>query len=80
MKRIPLAVLLTLAAASVAPSAFADSNQRLIPAGSLISCSTGDSKISSKTTAVGDPILCKVEHRRGDFMLPYDSYLGGELS
>jgi hypothetical protein len=52
----------------------------LIPAGSLVSCTTGDGKISSKTTAIGDPVLCKVEHRRGDFMLPYGSYLGGEFS
>ncbi len=63
----------------VAPRLFADS-QRLIPAGSLVSCTTGDARISSKTTAPGDPVLCKVEHRRGDFMLPYGSYLGGEFS
>ncbi len=61
------------------PQLFADS-QRLIPAGSLVSCTTGDARISSKTTAPGDPVLCKVEHRRGDFMLPYGSYLGGEFS
>lgn len=64
----------------LAPPLFADAGQRLIPAGSLVSCSTGDGKISPKTTAVGDPVLCKVEHRRGDFMLPYDSYLGGEFA
>jgi hypothetical protein len=29
---------------------------------------------------MGDPVLCKVQHRRGDFMLPYGSYLGGEFS
>ncbi|HLI03744.1 MAG TPA: hypothetical protein VKU93_05675 [Terracidiphilus sp.] len=63
----------------LAPRLFADS-QRLIPAGSLVSCTTGDARISSKTTAPGDPVLCKVEHRRGDFMLPYGSYLGGEFS
>lgn len=63
----------------LAPQLFADS-QRLIPAGSLVSCTTGDARISSKTTAPGDPVLCKVEHRRGDFMLPYGSYLGGEFS
>ena len=64
----------------VAPPLFADAGQQLIPAGSLVSCTTGDARISSKTTAVGDPVLCKVEHRRGDFMLPYGSYLGGEFS
>jgi len=25
-------------------------------------------------------VLCKVEHKRGDFMLPYGSYLGGEFA
>lgn len=63
----------------LAPQLFADS-QRLIPAGSLVSCTTGDARISSKTTAPGDPVLCKVQHRHGDFMLPYGSYLGGEFS
>ena len=64
----------------LAPPLFADAGQQLIPAGSLVSCTTGDGRISSKTTAVGDPVLCKVEHRRGDFMLPYGSYLGGEFA
>jgi hypothetical protein len=64
----------------LAPPLFADAGQRLIPAGSLVSCTTGDARISSKTTAVGDPVLCKVEHKRGDFMLPYGSYLGGEFA
>jgi hypothetical protein len=76
MKRIPLAVLTLL----LTPPLFADMGTHLIPAGSLVSCSTGDGRISSKTTAIGDPVLCKVEHRRGDFMLPYGSYLGGEFA
>ena len=76
MKRNSLIVLLAL----LAPPLFADAGQRLIPAGSLISCTTGDSRISSKTTSVGDPILCKVQFRRGDFMMPYGSYLGGEFT
>ncbi len=76
MKRIPLALLTLL----LTPPLFADVGTHLIPAGSLVSCTTGDGKISSKTTAIGDPILCKVEHRRGDFMLPYGSYLGGEFA
>jgi len=52
----------------------------MIPAGALVSCTTGDGRISSKTTAVGDPVLCKVNFHRGDFMLPYGSYLGGNFS
>ncbi len=62
------------------PSLFADAGSRMIPAGALVSCTTGDGKISSKTTAVGDPVLCKVQFQRGDFMLPYDSYLGGQFA
>lgn len=76
MKRTTVVVLCLL----LAPALFADTGQRLIPAGSLVSCTTGDARISSKTTAIGDPVLCKVEHRRGDFMLPYGSYLGGEFA
>lgn len=79
MKRIPLVLSSTLCLL-LAPQLFADPGQHLIPAGSLVSCTTGDARISSKTTAVGDPVLCKVEHRRGDFMLPYGAYLGGEFS
>ena len=76
MKRNSLIVLLAL----LAPPLFADAGQHLIPAGALISCTTGDGRISSKTTAIGDPILCKVGFRRGDFMMPYGSYLGGEFT
>jgi len=64
----------------LAPPLFADAGQRLIPAGALISCTTGDGRISSRTTAVGDPVLCKVNFRRGDFMMPYGSYVGGNFS
>jgi hypothetical protein len=60
---------------------FADSGQRLIPAGSLISCTLSEPKISSKTTAVGDPILCQVGHseRYGRSVMPYNSYLVGRF-
>jgi len=76
MKRIPFVVLTLF----LAPPLFADMGTHLIPAGSLVSCTTGDGRISSSSTAIGDPVLCKVEHRRGDFMLPYGSYLGGEFA
>jgi len=64
----------------LAPPLFANAGQRMIPAGALVSCTTGDGRISSKTTAMGDPVLCKVNFHRGDFMLPYGSYLGGNFS
>lgn len=76
MKYSSLVVLSLL----LAPPLFADAGQHLIPAGSLISCTTGDGRISSKNTAVGDPVLCKVNFRRGDFMMPYGSYVGGNFS
>jgi len=81
MKRISLGVFSSaMLSLLLAPPIFGQAGQRLIPAGSLVSCNTGDARISSKNMAVGDPVLCKVEQRRGDFMLPYGSYLGGEFA
>ena len=55
--------------------------ERLIPAGSLISCTVSEPRISSKTTNVGDPVLCKVSHLElyGRSTLPYGSYLEGRF-
>src|ERR1700728_2998018 len=55
--------------------------EQLIPAGSLISCTLSEPKLSSKTTAIGDPILCQVGHseRYGRSVLPFDSYLVGRF-
>jgi hypothetical protein len=76
MKRTAIVVLSVL----LAPPIFADAGQHLIPAGSLVSCNTGDARISSSSTAVGDPVLCKVERRFGNMMLPYGSVLGGTFA
>ena len=75
--RIPLVVLSFL----LAPSLYADAGEHLIPAGSLISCTVSEPKLSSKTTAVGDPVLCKVGYseRYGRSVLPYNSYLVGRF-
>jgi hypothetical protein len=56
-------------------------SQQVIPAGSLIQCTISEPKISSKTTAVGDPVLCHVSHadRFGSSMLPYYSYMVGRF-
>ncbi len=77
MKRTSLALLSVL----LAPPLFADAGQRLIPAGSLISCTTAEPRISSRTTAIGDPVLCQVGHaeRYGRSVLPYDSFLVGRF-
>ena len=77
MKRTSLLILIAM----LAPRLFAQNGQRLIPAGSLISCTTAEPRISSKTTAVGDPVLCQVGHaeKYGRSVLPTDSYLVGRF-
>jgi hypothetical protein len=55
--------------------------EQIIPAGSLISCTVAEPKINSKTTAIGDPVMCQIGHaeRYGRSVLPYDSYLVGRF-
>jgi hypothetical protein len=48
---------LTLALLAIPLSGFAE---RLVPAGSLIQCTVSETKLSSKTVAIGDPVLCQV--------------------
>ena len=36
--------------------------EQLIPAGSLLSCTVAEPKLSSKTANIGDPVMCKVSH------------------
>jgi hypothetical protein len=77
MKRPSLVLLSFL----LAPALFADAGQHLIPAGSLIGCTLSEPKLSSKTAAVGDPVMCRVGHsgRFGGAVLPYNSFLVGEF-
>lgn len=55
--------------------------EQLIPAGSLLSCTMSEPKLSSKTTNIGDPVLCKVSHVElyGRSTLPYGSYMVGRF-
>ncbi len=55
--------------------------QQLVPAGSLIQCTVSEPKLSSKTTDIGDPVLCQVSHVElyGRSVLPYGSYLVGRF-
>jgi len=75
MKRF-LATLLVL------PLSFAVSAraEQLIPAGSVMQCMVSD-KISSKTTHIGDPVLCQVSRSElyGRSVFPYGSYLEGHF-
>lgn len=72
---------LVLLSALCASPLFADAGQKLIPAGSLIGCTISEPKLSSRTTAVGDPVLCQVGHseRYGRSVMPYNSYLVGRF-
>ena len=60
---------------------YGQSGEQIIPAGSLISCTVSEPKLSSKTTAIGDPVLCQIGHseRYGRSVLPYNSYLVGRF-
>lgn len=57
------------------------SAESLIPAGSLIQCTVSEPRLSSKTLAVGDPVLCKVSsaERFGGSGLPYNSFMVGRF-
>jgi hypothetical protein len=56
-------------------------SDQLIPAGSMISCRVAEGRISSQTTAIGDPVLCTLDpvERYGRSVLPYGSYLEGRF-
>ena len=72
----------TLALSILLASPFASyASDQLIPAGSLIQCTVSEPRLSSKTTAIGDPVLCQISHaeRYGRSVLPYDSYLVGRF-
>ena len=81
MKKTSLALLSAFSSLVFSAPLFASAGEHLIPAGSLISCTVAEPKISSKTTAIGDPVLCQVGHaeRYGRSVLPQDSYLVGRF-
>ena len=55
--------------------------EQLVPAGSLIQCTVAEPKLSSKTAAIGDPVLCQISHIElyGRSTLPYGAYLEGRF-
>jgi hypothetical protein len=71
---ILFAAPLTLSAADYA-------SDQLLPAGSLIQCTTSEPRLSSKTLSIGDPVMCRVSHavHVGRNVLPYNSYLVGRF-
>jgi hypothetical protein len=81
MMKTSLALVSALSSLVFSAPLFASGGEHLIPAGSLIQCTIAEPKISSRTTAIGDPILCQVGHaeRYGRSTLPQDSYLVGRF-
>jgi len=77
MKGTSLALCTILFAAPLAVYA----GEQIIPAGSLLSCTVSEPKLSSKTTNIGDPVLCQLgmTERYGRSVLPYNSYLVGRF-
>jgi hypothetical protein len=68
---------LTLLAAPLALHA----TDQLIPAGSTFNCRVSEGRISSKTMAIGDPVLCTLNPVEfyGRSVLPYGSYIEGRF-
>jgi hypothetical protein len=77
MKSVHLALCTLL----LSPTLTAYASRQIVPAGSLISCTISEAKLSSKTTAIGDPVLCQasISTRNGTARLPFDSYLEGRF-
>ena len=80
MKRVFSAVPLLLLSAPLA-SFGQDGSGQLIPAGSILTCQVSEGKISSKTTAIGDPVLCTLNpvEKYGRSQVPYGSFLEGRF-
>ena len=72
-------LVLSLLLAAGPLTAYAD---QLVPAGSVITCTVAEPKISSKTQNIGDPILCQLSHSEayGRSSFPYGSYLVGQFA
>jgi hypothetical protein len=75
MKRFFAALLVVL------PAWFVAGAEQLIPAGSVVQCMVSESKISSKTEHVGDPVLCQLSHSEmyGRSVFPYGAYIVGRF-
>ena len=72
--------LLALTSFLLTPLALHASDQ-LVPAGSTFNCRVSEGRISSKTMAVGDPVLCTLNPVEfyGRSVLPYGSYIEGRF-
>ena len=62
------------------PKASAQTDQ-LVPGGSTFTCRVSEGRISSKTMAIGDPVLCTLDPVEfyGRSVLPFGSYIEGRF-
>ena len=76
MKRKTLLPLFLLAAPLCAHA------DQLVPAGSVITCTVAEPKVSSQTEKIGDPVMCQLGHAEafGRTSFPYGSYLIGRFA
>lgn len=74
-------VHLALCVLVLCPTLTAYARNQIVPAGSLINCTISEPRLSSKTAAVGDPILCQASiiTRNGTARLPFNSFLEGRF-
>jgi hypothetical protein len=74
-------VSLALSTLLLCPTFNAYASKQIVPAGSLINCTVAEAKLSSKTSSIGDPVLCSlgITTRNGSARLPFDSYLEGRF-
>ncbi len=72
-------LFLSLLLAAAPLSGYAD---QLVPAGSVLTCTIAEPKVSSKTQNIGDPILCQLSHMEayGRTQFPYGAYLEGRFA
>ena len=79
--RSSMAVFLPLLTLAVAPASRAHATDQLVPGGSTFTCRGSEGRISSKTMAIGDPVLCTLNPVEfyGRSVLPYGSYIEGRF-
>lgn len=79
MKRL-IGILVSAVALLVCVSAV-HAQDLLVPAGTLLQCTLNEPNFSSKTAAVGDPVLChlRTQQEFGHPLFPRGSMLGGHL-
>ncbi|MGA2421571.1 MAG: hypothetical protein ABSG69_15950 [Candidatus Acidiferrum sp.] len=79
MKRL-ITILMGSAAILISATVIRAQDQ-LVPAGTLLQCTLDEPNFSSKTAAIGDPVLChlRTQQEFGHTLFPRGSMLGGHL-